>query len=173
LIKGSIVYGSVVKQCDIWGETGVPLFCGSIYTMLGVNPSNYKEDYMSLAKVIFKKCIQDSQEYGSNDEYMVSRVFFDINIDGKEYKDLYVNIKQIVGSNYETSPLEIGRPNNYKGPLNYDAFRDAVEKYYRSLVGRHGSVIRISGGGNIGMHGNVFNISQVVEFEIEDNIGGW
>ena len=33
---------------------------------------------MKKARVTFRKCIQDSQEYGSNNEYMVSRVFFDL-----------------------------------------------------------------------------------------------
>jgi hypothetical protein len=32
------------------------------------------------AKVTFRKLIQDSQEYGSNDEHLVSRVFFDLEI---------------------------------------------------------------------------------------------
>ncbi len=128
---------------------------------------------MPLAKVVFKHCTQDSQEYGSNDEHMVSRVFFDINIDGQDYKDLYVDIKQIVGSTYESSPLEIGRPYNYEGPLNYGAFRDTVEKYYRSLVGSHGLGIHIPGGKNMRMFGNVIENLQVAEFEIEDDKGGW
>jgi len=35
---------------------------------------------MSKAKVIFHQCIQDSQEYGSDDEHMVSRIFFILEI---------------------------------------------------------------------------------------------
>lgn len=128
---------------------------------------------MSSAKVIFKKCVQDSQEYGSDDEHMISRVFFDFNIDGQDYNDLYVDIKQTVGSNYEHSPLEIGRPSNYKGPLNYGAFRDAVEVYFRSLVGSKGSGIHITGGSNIRMRNNKFVRQQIAEFYIEDDKGGW
>ena len=33
---------------------------------------------MAKVKITFHKCIQDSQEYGSNDEHMVSRIFFSI-----------------------------------------------------------------------------------------------
>jgi hypothetical protein len=29
---------------------------------------------MAKVKITFQKCIQDSQEYGSNDEHMVSRI---------------------------------------------------------------------------------------------------
>jgi len=35
---------------------------------------------VSKAKVIFHQCIQDSQEYGSDDEHMVSRIFFILEI---------------------------------------------------------------------------------------------
>jgi len=35
---------------------------------------------MSKAKIIFYKCVQDSQDYGSDDEHMVSRVFFNLEI---------------------------------------------------------------------------------------------
>lgn len=128
---------------------------------------------MSLARVLFKKCIQDSQEYGSDDEYMVSRVFFDLTIDGQTSKNLFVDIKQVVGSNYENSPLEISKPNNYKGLLNYGAFRQAVEKYYRGLVGSKGSGIRISGGSNIRMGNNTFFKQQISEINIEADKGGW
>jgi len=33
---------------------------------------------MTRVRVTLKKCIQDSQDYGSNDEHMVSRVFLSI-----------------------------------------------------------------------------------------------
>ena len=32
------------------------------------------------ARVTFYKCIQDSQDYGSDDEHMVSRIFFFLEI---------------------------------------------------------------------------------------------
>jgi len=128
---------------------------------------------MVIAKLILNKCIQDSQEYGSNDEFMVSRVFFDLKIGDKLFQNLYVDIKQIVGSNYESYPLEIGPPNNYSGPLNYSEFRDAIEKYYRGLVGKQGSGIHIAGAGNIRMQNNTFIKQQVYEFNIEDDKGGW
>src|SRR4030042_3449613 len=86
------------------------------------------------AKVTFTKCIQDSQDYGSNDDQMVSRVFFSLQIGQKSYPDLYVDIKQSAGGSFETTPLEVGTPHGYDGPFNYCAFRKAAEDYYRSLV---------------------------------------
>src|SRR4029077_11625065 len=69
------------------------------------------------AKVTFRKLIQDSQEYGSNDEHIVSREFFDLEIGGKRHSDLYVDIKQPVGSDFETAPLEVGPPHDHRAGL--------------------------------------------------------
>src|SRR3970040_173173 len=69
------------------------------------------EEQMPIAQIMFHKLIQDSQDYGSNDEHMVSRVFFDMKIEDKVYTD-YANIKQPIGSNYEATPLEISKPIN-------------------------------------------------------------
>jgi len=107
------------------------------------------------AKVTFRKCVQDSQEYGSDDEHMVSRVFFDMQIGGTIHKNLYTDVKQPVGGNFETTPLEVSWPKGYEGPFNYDAFREAVERYYRSGFGSKGSAFHIEGGANIRMKNNV------------------
>jgi hypothetical protein len=113
----------------------------------------------------FYKCIQDSQEYGSNDEFMVSRVFFKFVIDDKEH-DCYANLKQTVGSSFETGVIEVGPPVSYKGPFNYNAFRDEAEKYFRKLVGANASGIRVTGGSNIRMMNNTFMVNLPFEFDI-------
>jgi hypothetical protein len=113
-------------------------------------------------KITFQKCIHDSQEYGSNDEYMVSRVFFDIEVDGENKGEFSTDVKQAVGG-------EVDIPKDYKGPLRYRAFRKAVEDYYRSQVGSLGHGIHIEGGGNIRMHIDTFIATKIVEFEAEDS----
>ena len=96
---------------------------------------------MAKLKITFSECIQDSQEYGSNEEHMVSRVFFRLEVDGHDYGNHYCDIKQTVGSSYATGPIEVSGPKggSYKGPFNYEAFRKAAEGYYRGLVGPSGS----------------------------------
>jgi len=121
---------------------------------------------MSTATVIFLRIHQDSQTFGSDDEHMVSRIFFDLEIDEAKYPNLYADIKQTVGASYESGLLEVSPPHGYDGPFNFDAFREAVEKCYRSQVGSGGSGIRIVGGSNIRMRDNVFYIREVVQFEI-------
>jgi hypothetical protein len=104
---------------------------------------------------------------------MVSRVFFDMGVEGKNYSDLYADIKQPVGGSFETSPLEVSNPPNYKGPFNYEAFRTVVEQYYRGLVGATGSGIRIVGSSNIRMRNNTFIQSMTAQFEVQVAGGPW
>lgn len=128
---------------------------------------------MSIAKVTFYKIIQDSQDYGSNDEHMVSRVYFNLEVEDKMYSDLYVDIKQTVGTDFETAPLEVSSTRGYKGPFNHEVFREEVENYYRESFGSQGSAIHIEGGGNIRMRDNTVIREKVVEFEIKSSPTGW
>jgi hypothetical protein len=127
---------------------------------------------MGTAIIRFYRCIQDSQDYGSNDEYMISRLFFVFELSGKKF-DLHVDIKQTVGSNYETGSIEVGEPQGYKGPFNYNAFRNAAETYYRKLVGSTGTGIRIQGSTNIRMRNNIFDREMTIECEVAEGGGGW
>ncbi len=120
---------------------------------------------MAKVKVIFHKLIQDSQDYGSDDEHMVSRVFFSIDVEGNVTEDVYVDIKQPVGSDFETTPLEVYRPVGYSGPWNYEAFRKAAEGYYRSLVGSKSSGINIAGRAR--MRNNLFVKRVQADFEVQ------
>ena len=135
---------------------------------------------MATVRVVFEKCIQDSQEYGSTDEMMVSRVFFTIEVKGKtaskatvhRFNRINANLKQAVGGAFEQSPIEVEFPcdsagNPYAGPLDYQRFRNAAEGYYRSLVGSMGTGIHIQGGWNIRMYGNLLVKQDSVEFEAD------
>ena len=128
------------------------------------------------AIVTFTKCIQDSQDYGSDDEHMASRIFFDLAVNGQSHPGLHVDVKQLVGSSYETGDIEVGRPvGGYRGPFNYLAFRDAAERYFRSLVGSGGSGIQITGGSNTSMRmrNNTFVVQKAETFEVDQSAGGW
>ncbi len=127
---------------------------------------------MATAKITFYKCIQDSQDYGSDDEHMVSRVFFTFEIGDNKY-DLYADIKQTVGASYEEGAIEVMSPSGYEGPFNYQAFRDAAEKYYRGLVGSSATGIKIQGGSNIRMRNNTFYRNMAVECEVGGSTAAW
>jgi len=128
---------------------------------------------MQTGKITLQKLIQDSQDYGSTEEHMISRVFFDFELDGHTYEGLYADIKQTVGSSFENASLEVSKPMNYKGPFNYEAFHQIVEQYYRSLVGQSGSGIHTTAGTNIRMRHNIFVQPQIAEFPVTSTGGLW
>lgn len=107
---------------------------------------------MEKVELIFSRCIQDSQVYGSTIEHTVARVFF--SIEGKEYQCI-VNQPHGESFSFEIDPIEVEAPKELKNLLNYGQFRDEVEKYYRMNIGAQGSGIRIEGSTNIKMSGNV------------------
>ena len=122
------------------------------------------------------RCIQDSQEYGTSTEYMVSRVIFTIHYQGKSSPDMEVLVKQPVGSNYETAALEVFLPPGKKSPLDllpYAPFREQVERYYRRCVGSTASGIRIPGAKNIRMRDNTFETPYDFEFDAHLESPAW
>lgn len=141
-----------------------------------------QNDGIPKIKIIFQQCIQDSQEYGSNDEHMISRAFFTIEVNGQSQGLFFANLKQTVGTSYETGPVEVAGPfrvrkdqvqEKYRGPFNYTEFRNATEAYYRQCVGCGARGIRIHGGSNIRMMHNILVIPYEVLFEAEDQTSAW
>lgn len=144
--------------------------------LLKIFPQKTKGKQMSQISVTFHKLIQDSQDFGSDEEHMVSRVFFTIEVEGKSYRDVYCDLKQTVGSDFESGPIEVGTPQGakYSGPFNYDAFREAVEGYYRGNVGSSGSGIGFgSGAKGIRMRHNTFHKQAQVQFEASQQENSW
>ena len=141
---------------------------------------------METVKVTFHKCIQDSQKYGSDDEHMVSRAFFSIEVrrvkEGEtkteKYDNLHADLKQTVGGKYEENPMEVGIPYDsserpYSGPMNYEVFRNATERYFRNLIGSNEFGICIKGGAVTRMQNNIFVKEYPVEFVAEEFRPTW
>jgi hypothetical protein len=120
------------------------------------------------------KFVQDSQEYGSNNEEMVSRVFFDLLVDGEPKGSFHADVKLVVGGSYETDSLEVGRPAGYRGPFDHGRFAELVTKYIRQLVGSAGRGIRLGPGAqNIRMTNNTFVAPASFTFEASRDSAGW
>jgi hypothetical protein len=125
------------------------------------------------AIVTFTHILQDSQDLGSTDEHMVSRVFFKLKVGFLTHEDLYVDVKQIAGGKFDDTPLEVGAPHGYKGPFNHEAFRDLVERYYRNAVGQSGWAFRVGPGANVRMRNNILSSPMTAEIEIGEGAAGW
>jgi hypothetical protein len=120
---------------------------------------------------IFKACVLD-QEYGGDDQFMVSVLFFSVFYQNREQEGTVV-IKQTVGSDFESDALEVGPPSGQAGriPFNHNAFRPIAEQYYRSCCGSQGRGVRIGGGAH---HIRLRNcqIIQQMTFQLEIQSGG-
>jgi hypothetical protein len=106
---------------------------------------------------------------------MVSRIFFSFLIGSTRYDALHVDIKQTAGSKFEEHPFEVGHPFGYDGPISYGPFRNAVESYYRRLVGNQGQAFNISPDAyNITMQDSFIHFPMETEIEVDpERGGGW
>lgn len=87
---------------------------------------------MPKAIVIFQKLILDSQDYATfdkNEEHMVSIIHFTLQVEGNQYEDMTVEVRQPYGTDYESEPIEVGEiGGSYRGAWNHREFADLCEK---------------------------------------------
>jgi hypothetical protein len=122
---------------------------------------------MPTATVHFKELVQDSQNYGSDDKHMVSRVFFDLQVGEKKYPGAHANLKQAVGA-AASDRVDVSPPAGYAGPFDQQKFQAEVEKYFRSLVAASASSIkREPGAKGVRMRDVRRRKAVTVSFEVE------
>jgi len=115
-------------------------------------------------KVTIHKAIQDSQDFGSSDEHMVSRVFFSLAVDGNPAGDFFADLKQTVGSKFNSSDIEVSIPHGYDGPFDHVRFSDAARDYFSRAFGPGASGFNFGGSSNIRMRNNRFEKDREYEF---------
>jgi hypothetical protein len=118
-------------------------------------------------RVKLKKCIQNSQEAGSDDSHMISRVFYEIVVNGNKQGNFYSDIKQPVGSEYNAEDLEVTVPTEYKGPFDHERFANGIRNYYQRLVGPKGSAISYGGTKSVAMKNNTIMMHAEFEFDAD------
>jgi hypothetical protein len=127
-------------------------------------------------KITFESLLQDSQDYATfeqSDAHVVSVIRFSMDIAGKQFGGLSVEVRQPYGTDFESEPLEVSRVSGgYRGPWNHSGFAELAERYYRSFIGLSGRGIRIQGGSNIRMRNNMFVSRQEAQLDIPDELGG-
>lgn len=141
---------------------------------------------MPVQRAVFLRVLQNTQVIeGPDGEEMQSEIDLVLQThkanDEVDETPLTTIVKLTTGAKYESDfPLEVYPPtlqadgSRYKGPINWEAFRDVVEQYYRRSIGSEGTGIRIgAGSSNIVMRNNI--IEATVEspaWEVEDRPGG-
>ena len=133
------------------------------------------------AIIQFTKVIQDSQDLGSDEDFMQSRLFFNITISDlnqpdekpKIYNDLYCNVRQAAGTDYEEDPIEVDYPKDFDEQIPYFPYTEAAERCYRRCVGSTANGIMIVGSKNIRMRNNTFGVNHIETLSMPDYGGGW
>jgi hypothetical protein len=125
-------------------------------------------------QLTFEAGVQDAQEYGSNDVWMVSRVFFWVLREGSPpgdyWADLrrlagdkfermriplpatytgpmaYADLRQRVGEDFDTGPIEVGLPVGSPLPLNKAEFEEQIVAYFRGLANESATMMRVEEG---------------------------
>ncbi|WP_125917215.1 hypothetical protein [Hymenobacter coccineus] len=154
------------------GSDRCPVCNGEVRTMGGLfqfrnGQLEHERDMVQLRRewhIMFTSCTINSQEYGSNNEHMVSRVNFIIK-PGDDFFDehrrsISCTVCQAYGENYtfETSPLEVENPPELVRKINYSEFQFSVERYFRSVLGNNGGGFRLNNAHDIAMRNMTFDI---------------
>jgi len=123
---------------------------------------------MLIATVAFRRCIFNSPEFGSDEDHVGSRVFFDLSVADEGYANLCVDIRQLVRAGAEREPLLVTHPSNYSGPFNFQVFQGLVEFYYRHAVGGKWGMFGMR---EISMRLENWTVEQemLVQFEVYDD----
>ena len=93
-------------------------------------------------RVKLKRFIQNSQEAGSNDSHMISRVFYEMVVNGNKQGSFYSDITQPVGSEYVAEDLEVTAPNGYKGAFDQARFAKGIRNYYQRIAGSKSTTMK-------------------------------
>ena len=127
---------------------------------------------MPAATVKFHSIIQDLQDYecfDHDEDRMVSAIWFALEVGGKKYDKMQVEVCHPYGANVETAPLEVSPPaGGYPGFWNYKDFSDLCEKYYRSLIGSSGRGVDIGGEPNTRMRNNQYHSDVTEELQLPE-----
>jgi hypothetical protein len=139
--------------------------------LISVSLDGYTTHAMTTATVTFHKLIQDTQDLATanpNENHMVSRAFFTLQVGDAQYPDMSVVLRQPFGTDYASEPVEVEKPSgSYNGNWDHNAFRDAAEDYYRGAVGAQGRGIRLGPNvQNIRMRNNTFGFSKTYKIQI-------
>jgi hypothetical protein len=113
-------------------------------------------------RIIFHKVVQDGLEFGSDEEKSVSRVFFDLEQDGKTFQDFYVDVEEPASGEHELSVVKVG---SFSSPVELEraAFEDAVRRYYQGRVTSAGYGKHLAKGKGFRSHGDELGLEQVLE----------
>ena len=122
---------------------------------------------MGTATVAFRKCVFNTPATQSEPEYLTSRVYFDLDIDGQGYANVYVDVRGLAPLSAKDQPLEISDMYGYNGPFNFEVFCGSVEFYLGQVLGGKESILS-SENGFLPLSDWTIEQEMLVQFEVMD-----
>lgn len=86
---------------------------------------------MQRATATFKRLVTTSDALERNRGLIRSTVYFDLQIAGRKFTDIRVDVKQTIRKLFVDSPIKVSSPVACDGPIDHPALSRAVEAYYR------------------------------------------
>lgn len=122
---------------------------------------------MGIATVAFRQCVLNLHSEGNQEDRLAFRVIFDLDIDGENYKNVYVEAHEVLKSGIHNRPLEISDLHGYEGPLNYAILEGSIEFYIRQIMGGNASLIN-KPGQSLALGDWTIEHEMVVQFEMPE-----
>ena len=83
-----------------------------------------------------KHCLYDATEFGSTEQVIVSRVFYEMSVNGKKRGEFSSDIIHRMGTAPDPESLEVTRPYGYTGPFDHAVFSHKLIAYYQEMLSR-------------------------------------
>jgi ribosomal protein S10 len=126
---------------------------------------------VKLVPITFHKVDVFSQELGSTDEHLVSRVHGEMVLPGERAQRFTVNVKQVVGSTFDREHLEVM---DAPRVLDAGAIRREVADYYLGCISTStGAAIRVTGGALVKLRNCSIGVPVTVSVPLAERSGGW
>ena len=119
---------------------------------------------MAKANVIFHALLFDPSGAGTDESHIVSKIVFDVELEGKIYSHLIADIKRPMTREVDDEALEVV----YDLPFVCNDFPAAAKMYYQTVLGPQGAMVTPSGPKGLLMQNNVFRVEMAVNLEVED-----
>lgn len=127
---------------------------------------------MQMAIIHIQRCEQSSalNSPTGQPQMLISRLWFDLEINGMRHPGLSVHVNQVLSSDRNSSAVEVAEPIGYNGPMDQEAFKNGIERYYRRLM-RDEFLIRESDAQRREKLPRIFdNLSATFSFAIGDRV---
>ncbi len=82
-----------------------------------------------------KYLIYNATEFGSNDQRVLSRIVYDLSVNGQKRGEFYSDLMHPVDT-FDPEAIAVTGPSGYMGPFHHAVFARKIAAYYYDIVSR-------------------------------------